>query len=225
MEVEDIFEEWDDSNLMDMVEISEALDNGENECDECEKSDESEEEAHSESEDENVDLLRCKKCRKIYRSKKWFAKHQSTCDGSAKKKRGKHRPMSQHQIKTREVLAGLGALEYFRNDGLLTVSKLLDGISTTSSDVVSFRGVRYANLKLQGTKLRTELENIQGSPSTFSEFLKSITQKLWAIIFALDFRASSAARQKYTQAAQACAVLCLLYFVFIFSFILPYSFK
>lgn len=74
MEVEDIFEEWDESNLMDMKEISEGLDNEENACDECEKSDESEEEAHSESENESVDLLRCKEMQKDISFKKMVCK-------------------------------------------------------------------------------------------------------------------------------------------------------
>ena len=68
------------------------------------------EDVFEESDDDDVDnvdekLLRCKNCRKIYRMKSWFLKHQSVCDGASKKQNKNCREssrMSQHEIRTRE---------------------------------------------------------------------------------------------------------------------------
>ena len=65
------------------------------------------------------------------------------------------------------------------------------------TDIVSLRVARYANLKLQADELRKQLENKQNTTSAVTEnVLKGITQKLWEIIFALDDRARTSARQR-----------------------------
>ena len=73
--------------------------------------------------------------------------------------------MSHHQIRTREVLSGLGVDDYFVTNGLPAVLKFLKEICDIPADIVSQRGARYANLKLQADKLRKQLENKQNTTS------------------------------------------------------------
>ena len=73
--------------------------------------------------------------------------------------------MSHHQIRTREVLSGLGVDDYFVTNGLPAVLKLLKEICDIPADIVSQRGARYANLKLQADELRKQLENKQNTTS------------------------------------------------------------
>lgn len=128
MEVEDVFDEWDGNEMMDMEEIESSVGHREeNISKKCEKGQDSEGEtgdSADEYNDEGNHLLRCKKCRKIYRSKSWFLKHQSSCDGTSKTAKN-HRRGSQHQIRTRELLTGLAVDEYFETNGLPAILKLL----------------------------------------------------------------------------------------------------
>ena len=83
-------------------------------------------------------------------------------------------------------------------NGLPAVLKLLKEICDIPADIVSLRGARYANLKLQADELHKQLENKQNATSAVTEdFLKDIAQKLWEIIFALDDHARMSARQRY----------------------------
>ena len=78
MDVEDLFEKWDDSEMMDMEEIESVVGCEKERSKKCEKGKDSDGETDSADEDDNEEnkhLLRCKKCRKIYRSKSWFLKH------------------------------------------------------------------------------------------------------------------------------------------------------
>ena len=91
MEVEDVFEEWDGSDMIDMEEI-ESVSYGERIDENKSKGKDSVNNSDSENESDDVDnddekLLRCKNCRKIYRTKSWFLKHRSVCDGASKKQK------------------------------------------------------------------------------------------------------------------------------------------
>jgi hypothetical protein len=50
----------------------------------------------------------------------------------------------------REVLSGLGVDDYFINNGLPAILKLLKEICETPADIVSIRGARYGKLKTAG---------------------------------------------------------------------------
>lgn len=195
MDVQDVFEEWDDSEVMDMEEIESVMNDGE----ERSESSEGESTDSADKDDNDEGKLCCKKCKKQYRSKSWFLKHESKCDGSTKVKTcANNKKMSQHQIKTREVLSGLGVDDYFINNGLPAILKLLEEICETPADIVSIRGARYAKLKLQAEELKEQLQNKRKATSTVVEiFLKEVTQKLWKIVFALDHLTQTSTRQRY----------------------------
>lgn len=104
MDVQDSFEEWDNSETMDMEEIKSAV-NRRKEISEVndEKSRDSEDE-----DDNEYENLRCKKCKKQYRIRSCFLKHQSNCDNTMKfQNRSNAIKMTPHQIKTREILTSL----------------------------------------------------------------------------------------------------------------------
>ena len=83
MEIEDTFEEWEGSDIEEIEGLKGELGNEE-------QRGESEEESSDDEEvDEVTTVLRCKKCRKVYRKKSWFEKHQSTCEGASKRQHGK----------------------------------------------------------------------------------------------------------------------------------------
>ena len=103
MEIEDTFEEWEGSDIEEIEGLKGELGNEE-------QRGKSEEESSDDKEvDEVTTVLRCKKCRKVYRKKSWFEKHQSTCEGASKRQQHsshqKTNKMSQRQIRTREILA------------------------------------------------------------------------------------------------------------------------
>ena len=103
MEIEDTFEEWEGSDIEEIEGLKGELGNEE-------QRGESEEESSDDEEvDEVTTVLRCKKCRKVYRKKSWFEKYQSTCEGASKRQlhssHQKTNKMSQRQIRTREILA------------------------------------------------------------------------------------------------------------------------
>lgn len=119
MDVQDFFEDWNDSEPMDLGE------------EDASKDEESKGSA-DEDDDENDENLRCKNCSKQYRIKSWFLKHQSNCNGTEKvRNRGSTVKMTQHQVNTREVLTGLGVDDYFVSDGLPATLKLLKEICDT----------------------------------------------------------------------------------------------
>ena len=106
--------------------------------------------------------------------------------------------MSQHQIRTRDVLAGLGVDEYFASNGVPAVLKMLNDICETPADTAAIRGARYANLRIQADVLRCQLKNSQHVTTGAAEsFLMNVTYNLWEIIFAKDHNSSSSSRQRY----------------------------
>ena len=205
MEVEDVFEEWDGSDMIDMEEIEsvsygERIDVNKSKGEDSVNSD-SENESDTDVDNDDEKLLRCKNCRKIYRTKSWFLKHQSVCDGASRKQNKNCREssrMSQHQIRTRDVLAGLGVDEYFASNGVPAVLKMLNDICETPADTAAIRGARYANLRIQADVLRCQLKNSQHVTTGAAEsFLMNVTYNLWEIIFAKDHNSSSSSRQRY----------------------------
>lgn len=192
MEIEDLFEEWEGSDL-DEIDIDiEGLKLNEEQSSESEK-----DESSGDEEAGEVNVLRCKKCRKVYRKKAWFQKHLSNCDGTATGQNcRKRKKMSQHQIKTREVLANLEVDEYFSTNGLRVVSNTFEAICETSADTTVVRGARYADMKVQADGISSQLKSKNTLPSAES-FLRYVTAELWKITFARDSQLSCSVRQGY----------------------------
>ena len=105
--------------------------------------------------------------------------------------------MTQHQVNTREVLAGLGVDDYFVSDGLPAALKLFKEICDTPDNIVSLRGKPFENLKLQAEEVYKQLLNEGKTTSSVKNFLKDVTQKLWKIIFGFDHLTQSSVRQSY----------------------------
>ena len=104
MDIQDFFEDWDNSLTMDMEEIESAMNLREEDI----SKDEESKDSADEDDDENRENLRCKNCGKQYCIKSCFLKHQSNCNGTTKiRNRGSTVKMKQHQVNTREVLTGL----------------------------------------------------------------------------------------------------------------------
>ena len=158
MEIEDTFEEWEGSDIEEIEGLKEELGNEE-------QRGESEEESSDDEEvDEVTTVLRCKKCRKVYRKKSWFEKHQSTCKGASKRQQHssqrKTNKMSQCQIRTREILANLEVNEYFSTNGLRVILNLLEKICKTSDETSSIRGARYTDMKLQANSIYFQIKKL-----------------------------------------------------------------
>ena len=69
MDVEDVFEKWDDSKMMGMEEVESVVGCEKERSKKCEKGKDSDGETDSADEDDNEEnkhSLPCKKCRKIY---------------------------------------------------------------------------------------------------------------------------------------------------------------
>ena len=125
MEIEDTFEKSEGSDIEEIEGLKGELGNEE------QRGKSKEESSDDEEVDEVTTVLRCKKCRKVYRKKSWFEKQQSTCEGASKRqqhsshqKTNKNK-MSQRQIRTREILANLEVNEYFSANGLRVVLNLI----------------------------------------------------------------------------------------------------
>ena len=195
MEIEDTFEEWEGSDIEEIEGLKGELGNEE-------QRGESEEESSDDEEvDEVTTVLRCKKCRKVYRKKSWFEKHQSTCEGASKRQQysshQKTNKMSQRQIRTREILANLEVNEYFSTNGLRVVLNLLEEICKTPDETSSVRGARYTDMKLQANGIHFQIKNSQNTCTSAESFLRNVTDELWKITFARDSLTSSSTRQRY----------------------------
>ena len=195
MEIEDTFEEWEGSDIEEIEGLKGDLENKEQRGESEEESSDDEEVA------EATTVLRCKKCRKVYRKKSWFEKHQSTCEAASKRQRhSSHRKtnkMSQRQIRTREILANLEVNEYFSANGLRVVLDLLEEICKTSDETSSIRGARYTNMKLQANGIYLQIKNSHNTCTSAESFLRNVTDEVWKITFARDFLTSSSKRQRY----------------------------
>ena len=77
MVVEDVFEKWDDSKMTDMEEIESVVGCEKERSKKCEKGKDSDGETDSADEDDNEENKHSLRC------KKWFLKHQRSCDRAA----------------------------------------------------------------------------------------------------------------------------------------------
>ena len=73
MDVQDFFEDWDDSETMDIEETERARNLGEEDI----SKDEKRKDSADEDGDDNHENWRCKNCSKQYRIKSWFLNHKS----------------------------------------------------------------------------------------------------------------------------------------------------
>lgn len=190
MEIEDIFEEWEGSDIG--IEEIEGFKGDEEQWGESKE--ESSDDEVAELAGEVTSVLRCKKCKKVYHKKSWFEKHQSTCEGTSKGQHSSHRKsnkMTQHQIRTREVLANVEVDEYFSTNGLRVVLDLLEEICKTSAETSTIRGSRYTDMKLQANAIYSQIKNSQNTCTSAEILLRNVTDELWKITFARDLLTSS----------------------------------
>ena len=107
MEIDELFDEWDESeiealaNLESLISEDSAAKGVEEDVNVNSSSD-------SEDEDESVKALKCTKCRKVYHTVGWLRRHEGKCTGANENTAKKKQQMSEHQMKTRVILADLG---------------------------------------------------------------------------------------------------------------------
>ncbi|RUA06620.1 MAG: hypothetical protein DSY43_01660 [Gammaproteobacteria bacterium] len=188
MEIGETFEEWDELDSAAIEEL-ESLFSSEKD----EEDDQTSDTGSTDSEDED-EKFKCLKCKKVYQTNGWLKRHESSCNGAKQPVKKKSKKLSEHQTRTREVLAGLGFREYFRHECLPALIKVLTEVSETPNDVVLLRGSRFAMCKDQANVFITELKKIEGDSIVFFEY---VAEKLWTITFARDNLLSSSRRQLY----------------------------
>ena len=176
MEIAESFEEWDDPDIETLSTnlICLLLRREEEEIDEsdCSGSEEDEDE-----DDESVKTLKCCKCRKVYHTIGWLKRHEENCSGAVgKTRKTKPEKLSEHQSKTRAILAELGFEEYFVRDCLPAILDFLKEITSTKSDIVKLRGKRFADSQRQADFLVTELQ--KGTENEVKTLLKYVAKKL-----------------------------------------------
>ena len=156
MEIAECFEEWDpDNEDNETISLDSLLLGGEEE--EVEESDCSGSEEDENEDDESLKKLKCCKCQKVYHTSGWLKRHEESCSGAiGKARKRKPEKLSEHQRKTRAILADLGFEEYF--DCLPAILHFLKEITCTKSDIVKLRGKRFADSQRQADFLFAELE-------------------------------------------------------------------
>ena len=107
---------------------------------------EDDEEDGSDDEDEDESSLKCSKYKKVYHNMGWLKRHELSCS-SAKGKAKKTRVLSDHQTKTRKILAELGFEEYFDRECLSDIVNCLEEITSKPNEIVKLRGTRFADCK------------------------------------------------------------------------------
>ena len=178
MEVEEIFEEWDELETIDLDEL-EGFFNEEATNTEEEISDQSESDESDESDDEeDPAVLKCKKCGKTYHVKGWLTRHEKDCDGIRSTKRKRRSKKTEHQKNTRKVLANLGLDEYFDEKCTTTVKKLLQDIVSAPLAQAKLKGERFIQCQIQAVAL---LEKITGASTEVMDFIRRLTKRLWEI--------------------------------------------
>ena len=177
MEVDDLFEDWDENFIL-------AEDNEDTDS----------EQEEEDSDDDDKSGLKCPKCAKKYHTKGWLNKHIESCNGhGASVKSKKKVTLSDHQRKTRETLTKLGFEEYFICECVPSILKSLRVITSTSSDTVKLRGSRFAASKAQADVLVVELEKSEATAAkTYFEY---VAKEVWTLTFARDNLASSSRRR------------------------------
>ena len=195
MEIAECFEEWDpDNEDNETISLDSLLLGGEEE--EVEESDCSGSEEDENEDDESLKKLKCCKCQKVYHTSGWLKRHEESCSGAiGKARKRKPEKLSEHQRKTRAILADLGFEEYFVRDCLPAILHFLKEITCTKSDIVKLRGKRFADSQRQADFLFAELE--KGTENEVKTLLRYIAKKLWTITFARDNLLSTSSRQQY----------------------------
>ena len=138
MNIEDIFEEWDEDE--DDDDLAELLQDNVRVVNTTEAED-SQDEDESESEDDGS-TFKCSKCKKRYRLKVWLQKHENSCSGKEPTKKCKVK-LSEHQTKTGKVLSSLGFDDFFTSECVPSLITFLDKISATSSETAKIQGSRF----------------------------------------------------------------------------------
>ena len=87
----------------------------------------------SEDEDESVKGFKCTKCRKVYHTVGRLKRHKGKCTGANENTAKKKQQMSEHQMKTRVILADLGFEDYFVCNCVPGILKYLRELTSSSS--------------------------------------------------------------------------------------------
>lgn len=198
MEICEAFEEWDGSDIeaIDAVEglLLEEEDNEEEESAQAKLGDD--EADGSDDEDEDESSLKCSKCKKVYHTMGWLKRHELSCSG-AKGKAQKTQVLSDHQTKTRKILADLGFEEYFDRECLSAIVNCLQEITSTPNEIVKLRGARFAECKQQAEFLAAELKRGKNDASGVIGFCAYVAKTLWMITFARDQLLSTSTRHEH----------------------------
>ena len=126
----------------------------------------------------------------------WLKGHELSCSG-AKGKAKKKRVLSDHQTKTRKILAELGFEEYFDRECLSAITHCLEEITSTPNEIVKLGGTRFAECKQQAEVLIAELKRGKNDASGVTGFCSYVAKSLWMITFARDQLLSTSTRQEY----------------------------
>ena len=113
------------------------------------------------------------------------------------KKKKKTRVLSDHQTKTRKILAELGFEEYFDRECLSAIVNCLEEITSTPNEIVKLRGTRFADCKQQAEVLVAELKRGKNDANGVIGFCSYVAKNLWMITFARDQLLSTSTRQEY----------------------------
>ena len=150
----------------------------------------------SDDEDEDESSFKCSKCKKVYHTMGWLKRHELSCSG-AKGKAKKPQVLSDHQTKTRKILADLGFEEYFDCDCLSAIVNCLQEITSTPNEIVKLRGARFADCKQQAEFLVAKLKRGKIDASAVIGFCAYVAKTLWMITFARDQLLSTSTCHEY----------------------------
>ena len=194
-----MFEEWEDSEIEAIAAVESLLleeDDNDNEEESAPAKLGDDEADGSDDEDEDESSFKCSKCKKVYHTMGWLKRHELSCSG-AKGKAKKTQVLSDHQTKTRKILADLGFEEYFDRDCLSAIVNCLQEITSTPNEIVKLRGARFADCKQQAEFLVAELKRGKIDASAVIGFCAYVAKTLWMITFAWDQLLSTSTRHEY----------------------------
>ena len=189
-----LLDEWDESEIEALVNL-ESLISEDSAAKGVEEDVNVNSSSDSEDEDESVKALKCTKCRKVYHTVGWLRRHEGKCTGANENTAKKKQQMSEHQMKTRVILADLGFDDYFVCDCVPGILKYLRELTSSSSETFELRGSRFANCKSQAEILVAELGKEDSNEVT--AFFKYVAKHLWTVTFARDHLLSSSSRHQY----------------------------
>ena len=173
MEICEAFEEWEGSEIEAIAAVESLLLEEDDDEEESAPPQLGDDEADgSDDEDEDESSFKCRKCKKVYHTMGWLKRHELSCSG-AKGKAKKTQVLSDHQTKTRKILAdlGYGFEEYFDRECLSAIVNCLQEITSTPNEIVKLRGARFADCKQQAEFLVAELKKGK------SDYVKHMSEK------------------------------------------------